>query len=142
MRQPSVFVLVAVFAVFPGFTGANDDLSPSFDEVISLLKMEPSVKRRALAGEIVMLDRESSMEKELALALVAVIKRPYNEVIDAVKENRLFHIHLSLNWQTIVSVIFPQEKRLKKAGMSPHQNAAASLIPAPAKCWSRQRSTN
>jgi hypothetical protein len=93
MLQPSVFVLVAVFAVFPGFTGANDDLSPSFDEVISLLKMDPSVKRRALAGEIVMLDRDNSIENELALALVAVVKRPYNEVINAVKGNRLFQFN-------------------------------------------------
>jgi len=93
MRRLSVFVLVAVFAVFPGFTGANDDLSPSFDEVISLLKMDPSVKQRALAGKIVMLDRKNSIDKELALALVAVIRRPYNEVLNAVKGNRLFQFN-------------------------------------------------
>jgi hypothetical protein len=93
MRQLAVFALIAVFATSPSVSLATDDLPPSFDEVLSLLQLDPSVKQRALAGEIVMLDREDSTDKELAVALVAVIKRPYDEVIDAVRGNRLFQFN-------------------------------------------------
>ena len=93
MRQLATFVLVAVLVTLPSFTHATDDLPPSFDEVISLFKLDPSVKQRAMTGEIVMVDRDDSMDRELAIALVAVIKRPYDEVIDAVKGNRLFQFN-------------------------------------------------
>jgi len=93
MRQLATFALVAVLVTLPSFTHATDDLPPSFDEVISLLKLDPSVKQRAMAGEIVMVDRDDSMDRELAIALVAVIKRPYDEVIDAVKGDRLFQFN-------------------------------------------------
>ena len=93
MRQLATFALVAVFATLPGFTCATDDLSPSFDEVISLLTLDPSVKQRALAGEIVMINPDDSMEKELSTAVVAMIKRPYDKFIDAVKGDRLFQFN-------------------------------------------------
>jgi len=93
MRQLATFALVALFATLPGFTCATDDLSPSFDEVMSLLTLDPSVKQRALAGEIVMIDREDSTKKELSTAVVAMIKQPYDEFIDAVKHDRLFQFN-------------------------------------------------
>ncbi|UCE77243.1 MAG: hypothetical protein JSU62_03295, partial [Gammaproteobacteria bacterium] len=93
MRQLVACVFIALFAMLPGLARATDDVPPSFDAVLSLLHLDPSVKERALAGEIVMLDREDSTEKELAVALVAVIKRPYDEVIDAVRGNRLFQFN-------------------------------------------------
>ena len=93
MRPLATFALVAVFATLPSFTCATDDLSPSFDEVMSLLTLDSSVKQRALAGEIVMINPDDSMEKELSTAVVAVIKRPYDELIDAVKGDRLFQFN-------------------------------------------------
>ena len=93
MCRFTALCLVALLATVPRITGATDDVSPSFDEIVSLLKLDPSVKERALAGEIVTVERDDSMEKELASGLVAVIKRPYTEVIDAVKGNRLFQYH-------------------------------------------------
>ena len=47
-------------------------MPPSFDQIIELLDLDPSIKERAMAGEIVTYDREDSMERELAIALVAV----------------------------------------------------------------------
>ena len=96
MRQLVGFVFVALLATLSGLARATDDVPPSFDAVLSLLQLDPSVKDRALAGEIVMLDREDSTDKELAIALVAVINRPYDEVIDAVRGDRLFQFNKHL----------------------------------------------
>jgi len=93
MRQLATFALVALLATLPSLTCATDDLPPSFDEVMSLLTLDPSVKQKALAGEIVMIDRDDSMEKELSTAVVVVIKQPYDEFIDAVKGDRLFQFN-------------------------------------------------
>jgi hypothetical protein len=93
MHQLATFAFVAVFATLPSFTCATDDLSPSFDEVVSLLALDPSVKQRALAGEIVMINPDNSMKKELSTAVVVVIKQPYDEFIDAVKGDRLFQFN-------------------------------------------------
>jgi hypothetical protein len=93
MRQHAAFALLTVLFIVPGLACAIDDVPPSFDEVISLLQLDPSVKQRALAGEIVMLDRNDSMDRELAIALIAVIKRPYDEVIGALKGDRLFQFN-------------------------------------------------
>ena len=93
MRRFSAICLIALLATLPRITGAADDVAPSFDELISLRKLDPSVKERVLAGKIVVLDRDDSMEKELASALIALIKLPYGEFIDAVKGNRLFQFH-------------------------------------------------
>ena len=93
MRQLTALALIAGLAAFPGFAQEPRDLPPTFDQVISLLKLDPSVKQRALAGEIVTFDREDSTDKELSVALVAVIKQPYDEVIAAVKGNRLFQFN-------------------------------------------------
>jgi hypothetical protein len=93
MRRLPAVCVVALLATWPTITGADDDVAPSFDELIRLLKLDPSVKQRVLAGEIVMLDRDDSMKKELASALVMAFRRPYGEIIDAVKGNRLFQYH-------------------------------------------------
>ena len=93
MRRYSAICLVALLATLPRITGAADDVAPSFDELISLLNLDPSVKERVLAGEIVVFDRDDSTEKELSSALIAVIKQPYREFIAAVKGNRLFQFH-------------------------------------------------
>lgn len=90
MRRLAAFCLVAVLTALPGLGTAADDLPPSFDEMIKLLKMDPSVKDQALGGEIVVLDPDDSVESELAIALVMVVKQPYATVIDAVQNNRLF----------------------------------------------------
>ena len=89
MRQLTALALIAGLAL-PSFAQDTHDQPPTVDQVISLLKLDPSVKQRALAGEIVTFDREDSTDKELSVALVAVIKKPYDEVIAAVKGNRLF----------------------------------------------------
>jgi hypothetical protein len=93
MRQLTAFALIAGLAASPGFAQDAHDTPPTVDQVISLLKLDPSVKQRALAGEIVTFDREDSTDKELSVALVAVIKKPYDEVIAAVKGNRLFQFN-------------------------------------------------
>ena len=90
MHRVAAVCLVAVLAALPGFAVTADDMPPSFDEMIKLLKLDPSVKEQALGGEIVVLDPDDSMEKELAIALVMVVKKPYAEVIEAVKRNHLF----------------------------------------------------
>jgi hypothetical protein len=93
MHRVAVFCLVALLLTLPSVTGAIDDAPPDLDEVIKLLKLDPSDKERVLAGEIVTFNHEDSMKKELANGLVAVIKRPYGEVIDAVRGNRLFQFN-------------------------------------------------
>jgi hypothetical protein len=93
IRRLAVLSVVVLFIALPNITSAIDDIPPSFDEIIKLLELDPSIKEKALAGEIVTIDRENSMEKELAVTLIAVIKHPYGEVIDAVKGNRLFQFH-------------------------------------------------
>ena len=93
MCRLAAVCVVALLATWPTITGAADDVAPSFDELIRILKLDPSVKQRVLAGEIVMLDRDDSTEKELASSLVMAFKRPYGEIIDAVKGNRLFKFH-------------------------------------------------
>ena len=89
MRKITLPVLVAIFTIAPVATNAIDDVPPSFDQIIELLDLDPSIKERAMAGEIVTYDREDSMERELAIALVAVIDRPYPEFIEAVRGDRL-----------------------------------------------------
>jgi hypothetical protein len=93
MRQLAALALIAGLAAMPSFAQDAHDLPPTVDQVISLLKLDPSVKQRALAGEIVTYEREDSTDKELSVALVALIKQPYDEVIAAVKGNRLFQFN-------------------------------------------------
>ncbi|MGD2073949.1 MAG: hypothetical protein PVG38_03335 [Gammaproteobacteria bacterium] len=93
MRQITVLALIVGLAAFSSLAQDAHDLPPSVDQVISLLKLDPSVKQRVMAGEIVTYDREDSTDKELSVALVAVIKRPYDEVMAAVKGNRLFQFN-------------------------------------------------
>jgi hypothetical protein len=91
-RYVAIAMAAALTAVTP-LSHAIDDLPPTFDEVISLLGLDPSIKERALAGEIVTYDRKDSMDRELALALVAVFDRPYDNMIDALRGNRLFQFN-------------------------------------------------
>lgn len=88
----SLVFLAIVFSA-PAIAVASDDQSPSFDQLITLLELDPSVKEKALSGEIVMVDREDSTSKELAIGLLAVVRKPYAQVIDAVKGDRLFQFH-------------------------------------------------
>jgi hypothetical protein len=90
MRRIAAIVLVATSLVGTRWSYAIDDLPPTFDDVIALLGLDPSIKERTLAGEIVTYDREDSMDRELAIALVAAIDRPYAYMIDALRGNRLF----------------------------------------------------
>jgi len=90
MRCLAALCLVALLAALPGFSVAVADVPPSFDEIIETLKLDPSVKGKALAGEIVMMNAVDSTEKELAIALVMVVKKPYAEVIEAMHSNHLF----------------------------------------------------
>ena len=90
MRCLACAYLVALLAALPGFSVAVDDVPPSFDEIIETLKLDPSVKEKSLAGEIVMVDADDSTEKELAIALVMVVKKPYAEVMEAMHSNHLF----------------------------------------------------
>ncbi len=90
MRKIVLPLLAAILTIAPVATDAVDNVPPSFDQIIELLDLDRSMKERAMAGEIVTYDREDSMERELAIALVAVIDRPYSELIEAVRGDRLF----------------------------------------------------
>ncbi len=93
MQQIICLVSIAILAVVPVSVGAIDDVPPSFDEIIDLLDLDPAIKERAMAGEIVTYDRKDSMERELAIGLVAVIDQPYPEFIEAVRGDRLFQFN-------------------------------------------------
>jgi hypothetical protein len=93
MNKLSAIALASLLAAATHAAHAVDDIPPTFDEVIALLNLDPSIKDRALAGEIVTYDRKDSMDRELALALVAVFDRPYADVIDALRGNRLFQFN-------------------------------------------------
>ena len=90
MRHLGVLIIVGLLVSAASHTIATDDLSSSFDQVITLLELDPLVKEKALSGEIVMVDREDSTHKELAIGLLAVIKKPYAHVSDVLKGDRLF----------------------------------------------------
>ena len=93
MRHLGILIIVGLLASSANDTLATDDLSPSFDQVIRLLELDPLVKEKALSGEIIMVDREDSMYKELAIGLIAVFKKPCAHVSDVVKGDRLFQFH-------------------------------------------------
>ena len=63
MRKITLPLFVAIFSFAPVATNAIDDVPPSFDQIIELLDLDPSIKERAMAGEIVTYDREDSMER-------------------------------------------------------------------------------
>ena len=92
-RHLGVLIIVGLLVSSASDTIATDDLPPSFDQVITLLELDPLVKEKVLSGEIIMVDREDSIAKELAIGLLAVIKKPYAHVSDALKGDRLFQFH-------------------------------------------------
>ena len=91
MRRLCALGIVGLLATSP--TSTTADVLPSIDQLITLLELDPSLKERALSGEIVTFEREDSMKKELAVALLVSIDAPYGEIIDAMKGNRLFQFH-------------------------------------------------
>jgi len=115
MHRTAAAWMVILCAGLSGFSYAAGRATPTFDDVVELLALEPSVKHRALAGEIVMVDQVDSTAKELAIGLVSVIRAPYEEVIDAVKGNRLFRFHRHiLDFAQVVGA--PQESDLMRMG--------------------------
>lgn len=91
MRRLCALGIAGLLATSP--TSTTADVLPSIDQLITLLELDPSLKERALSGEIVTFEREDSMKKELAVALLVSIDAPYGEIIDAMKGNRLFQFH-------------------------------------------------
>jgi hypothetical protein len=91
-RLPAI-AIAALLTCVTDVASAIDDIPPTFDEVIALLGLDPSIKDRALAGEIVTYDRKDSMDRELALALVAVFDRPYADMIELLRGNRLMQFN-------------------------------------------------
>ena len=115
MHRTAAAWMVILCAGLSGFSYAAGRATPTFDDVVELLALDPSVKDRALAGEIVMVDQVDSTEKELAIGLVSVIRAPYEEVIDAVKGNRLFRFHRHiLDFAQVVGR--PEESDLMRMG--------------------------
>jgi hypothetical protein len=140
MRHLGILIIVGLLVSSANDTLATDDLSPSFDQVIRLLELDPLVTERALSGEIIMVDREDSMYEELATGLIAVVKKPYAYVSDVVKADRLFQFHQHiLEFAQIVGV--PDASKFHAIGYieADIEEVRAILAIGPAICSTSRR---